>query len=269
MSSTDSPAPDAQPPVAHPPGGGAALPGVLADAARALAAAPADADDVVLLAIVGEAIVPVLGDVVTLYAADGPGNARLIGVAPVDAPAALGIQVAAGQFPAAIFEYAAIAGAGRGSVMLPSGGLEAGRSLRQAAGLVAEIVAPLGDDVTDGLLAIGSSDATRRYAEAERSAAEVIAALLGARRAARRQAAREATLHQQLEALALAGRELAHALNNDLTMPVGVVELLMDRSDFSPDLREMLQAASKDLAALEQHVREFHLLMRSQAGQPG
>lgn len=52
-------------------------------------------------------------------------------------------------------------------------------------------------------------------------------------------------------------------------MPVGVVELLMDRSDFSPDLREMLQAASKDLAALEQHVREFHLLMRTQAGQPG
>lgn len=219
MSSPDSPAPDAQPPVAHPPGDGAALPGVLADAARALAAAPADADDAVLLAIVGEAIVPALGDVVTLYAGDG----RPIGVAPVDVPL----------------------------------------------GLAAEIVAPLGDAMTDGLLAIGSSDATRRYAEAERSAADVIAAILGARRAARRQATREATLHQQLEALALAGRELAHALNNDLTMPVGVVELLMDRSDFSPDLREMLQAASKDLAALEQHVREFHLLMRTQAGQPG
>jgi len=219
MSSPDSPAPDAQPPVAHPPGDGAALPGVLADAARALAAAPADADDAVLLAIVGEAIVPALGDVVTLYAGDG----RPIGVAPVDAPL----------------------------------------------GLAAEIVAPLGDAMTDGLLAIGSSDATRIYTDAERSAADVIAALLGARRASRRQATREATLHQQLEALALAGRELAHALNNDLTMPVGVVELLMDRSDFSPDLREMLQAASKDLAALEQHVREFHLLMRTQAGQPG
>ena len=131
MSSPDSPAPDAQPPVAHPPGDGAALPGVLADAARALAAAPADADDAVLLAIVGEAIVPALGDVVTLYAGDG----RPIGVAPVDVPL----------------------------------------------GLAAEIVAPLGDAMTDGLLAIGSSDATRIYTDAERSAADVIAALLGAR----------------------------------------------------------------------------------------
>jgi hypothetical protein len=55
---------------------------------------------------------------------------------------------------------------------------------------------------------------------------------------------------------------LAHLLNNDLTMPVGVIELLLDRNDSTPDLREMLRAAAHDLGALEQHVRAFHELTR-------
>jgi hypothetical protein len=138
---------------------------------------------------------------------------------------------------------------------------------RAQAGQQPELVAPLGGDASRGdLLVIRSTDPAREYGEAERSAAEVLAALVGARRAAGRQAAREAMLRQQVETLSLAGRELAHALNNDLTMPVGVIELLTDRTGFSPDLQEMLQAAAKDLAALEQHVRTFHDLMRAQTG---
>lgn len=263
MSSSEPHAADAQPPLARPPGGGPALPGALADAARALAAAPADADDAALLASVGGAIVPVLGDVVALYGADDSGRGWLIGVAPIEASAAGRLRDAAERDPAAVAEYVAVAAAGREAVILPGGRVLTGQSLRRAAGLAAEIVTPLGDATTDGVLTIGASDERRQYADAERAAAEVVASLLNAQRTASRQAAYEAVLRQQIDTLAQAGRELAHALNNDLTMPVGVVELLMDRSDFSPDLREMLQAASKDLASLEQHVREFHLLMRA------
>ena len=75
-------------------------------------------------------------------------------------------------------------------------------------------------------------------------------------------------LQQQIEEGTIAGRELAHRLNNDLTMPVGVVELLLDRGLPGSDLQEMLEAASKDLAALEQHVRAFHEQMRDQSSGP-
>ena len=207
------------------------VPGVLVGAARALATASADADDATLVALLGRAVVPVLGDVVALYAADGSGSVRLIGAAPGDAPPA--------------------------------------RRLDEDAGDQSEIVAPLGGNTSGGdLLVIRSADRERRYDEAERQAGEVLAALLGTRRAARRQTEREAVLLERLETLAQAGRELAHALNNDLTMPVGVMELLMDRSSFSADLQEMLEAAGKDLSALEEHVRTFHDLMREQTGSP-
>lgn len=148
--------------------------------------------------------------------------------------------------------------------VVPSlGDVVATRRVGEPAGQQPELVAPLDGDAPNGdLLVIRSTDPDRRYDDADRSAAEVLAALVGVRRAARRQAEREATLRQQVETLAQAGRELAHALNNDLTMPVGVIELLTDRTTVSPDLQEMLQAAAKDLAALEQHVRDFHELMR-------
>ena len=179
--------------------------GMLAVAARALAEAPADADDAALLATIARVVVPALGDVVTIRRVGEP----------------------AGQQP--------------------------------------ELVAPLdGDESAGEVLVIRSADPGRRHDDAEGAAAEVLAALVGARRAASRQAAREAMLRQQVETLALAGRELAHTINNDLTMPVGVIELLTDRTSFSPDLREMLEAAAKDLAAREQHVRSFHDLMRAQ-----
>lgn len=216
-------------PVDRQAGGVSTVPGHLAAAARALAGAPADADDAALLALLARAIVPALGDVVALYAADGSGHARLIGAAPGDAPSVRRSGTDAGQ---------------------PS-----------------ELVAPLGGDAPEGdLLVIRAADPARRYDDADRAAAEVLAALIGARREASRQATREATIRQQIETLSLAGRKLAHALNNDLTMPVGVIELLTDRTSFSSELQEMLQAAAKDLAALEQHVRDFHDLMRAQTG---
>ena len=253
--------------------------GVLAAAAQALAEAPADpeADDAALTAILGRTVVPVLGDVVALYVADAGGDVRLIGAAPADATPARRLIEHVAQHPEVAAAYAAAAEAGRPSIVGPAAEPppSAGQSattvaLRQATGLVTEIVAPLGADPRrDGLLVVSSTDPARRYDDADRSAAEVLAAIVGARRTATQQAVRAETLRQQVNALALAGRELAHLLNNDLTLPVGVVELLLDRSTFAPDLQEMLQASAKDLAALEQHVRAFHDLMREHSSSPG
>ena len=138
-----------------------------------------------------------------------------------------------------------------------------------ALGLTAELVAPLGSgDGPDALLVIGGSDRQRPYDDADLATVEVVAALLEAQRTVRELARREARLRQQVEDGALAGRELAHRLNNDLTMPVGVVELLIDRGTFGLDLQEMLEAAAKDLSALELHIQAFHDQMRSQSSAP-
>jgi hypothetical protein len=206
-----------------------ALPSVLAGAARALAEAPVDADDGVLLAILGRAVVPALGDVVALYATDASGTYSLIGAAPDEAP--------------------------------PE---------RRPGERSGELVAPLGGDAPgDGLLVVRSTDPERRYDDAHQSAVEVLAAIVTLRQVARRQAGQAAALRQQVESMVLASRELAHLLNNDLTLPVGVVELLMDRSASSPDLQEMLQAASHDLAALERHIRTFHDQLRERSRSMG
>jgi hypothetical protein len=259
--------------------GASVLLGVLAAATRALAGAPGDpdADDAALTAILGRTVVPTLGDVVALYAADARGAVRLIGAAPADATPARRLIEHVEQHPEVVAVYVAAADAGRPSILGPAAEPDrsAGRSaatvaLRQATGLVTEIVAPLGADPRrEGLLVVGSTDPARRYDDADRSATEVLAAIIGARRTATQQAVRVETLRQQVDALALAGRELAHLLNNDLTLPVGVVELLLDRNTLTPDLQEMLQASAKDLAALEQHVRAFHDLMREYPNSPG
>jgi len=96
----------------------------------------------------------------------------------------------------------------------------------------------------------------------------VLAALLTASRSIRELARREAALREQLDANAQAGRQLAHRLNNDLTMPVGVVELMLDRGTAGADLQEMLEAASNDLAAIERHVNAFHDEIRGRSSGP-
>src|SRR5205823_4275032 len=44
----------------------------------------------------------------------------------------------------------------------------------------------------------------------------------------------------RLDGVRLAAREMAHLLNNDLAVAVGLVELLQGRSDLPPRLREVL-----------------------------
>jgi hypothetical protein len=120
--------------------------------------------------------------------------------------------------------------------------------------------------MTDALLVIdrmGDADGHSPDRGSTLALADVLAALVSGWRSARELRHRTETLRAALDESAIAGRELAHTLNNSLTMPVGVVELLLDRSTLPADLREMVQAASSDLAALEQHIREFQDQMRA------
>jgi hypothetical protein len=220
----------------------------LAQAARALAA-PADAadiDDATLLALIAPALVPALGELAALLTIGPGGTATVAAVAPP--AAALWTTLA----PAACAEIVAT---GRPRIVA-------------VPGATAAMAAPLGTGDAgsyDALLLLGATGPGRAYADDDLALLDVLAALLTARRAGRELARREAALRRQVDAGARAGRLLAHRLNNDLTMPVGVVELLLDRGTAGSELQEMLEAASKDLASIEQHIQEFHNEMRALA----
>jgi hypothetical protein len=245
----------------------------LAAVARALAALPPDADDGALLAGLGRTGVLVAAEALIVFGGEEDGGMpRLIGVVAPDPGLAARIAAAVEREPACVIGYGERTGE-RGAI-LPSDaatagpGASAGRVawcvVRRSAGIVAEVAAPVRHaGRSAGLLVVCSTDRGRAYTDDDLERAVVLAALIGGWLAARAGARREAGLRRELEGAALAGRELAHLLNNDLTMPVGVVELLLDRSGLSADLYEMLQAASKDLGALEAHVRAFHDRMRA------
>jgi hypothetical protein len=75
---------------------------------------------------------------------------------------------------------------------------------------------------------------------------------------------REALHRRRFDQLICAGRELCHALNNALTLPVGAFELLAARPDLPDDARELLRAASEDLDLAERHIRTFHQIVDSE-----
>jgi len=262
-------------------------------ATRALAARADDADDATLLALIGPAAVPASGDVAALFAPGADRLAGLVGVVSAEPDLGRRLGAYADRHPAALAGYAELI-AGRKPRIIhgaspaatigphaPTSQAEPGDpvtaapgagdelSLGQAIGLVAELVAPLNSGAEpDALLILGSTDPDRRYDTADLATVEVLAALLSARRTIRELARRESALREQIDANAQAGRQLAHRLNNDLTMPVGVVELLLDRGTAGPDLQEMLEAASNDLAAIERHVNAFHDEMRGRTTGP-
>ena len=207
--------------------------------------APADADDATLLRLTSEALGASGSVVLLVRGVDG--GLSVIGPAE-GTPNEAG--VAAIQHVAAQASTASDDGALLGSFA--------------AIGLAA-VAAPAadGDGSDTVLLWPAGADGAQ---PADEDTATVAVALLGAARARRVSRSREAELRGYLEENARTGRELAHRLNNDLTMPVGVVELLLDRTGFAPDLHDMLQAAANDLASLERHIRGFHTLMRTQSG---
>jgi CheY-like chemotaxis protein len=68
----------------------------------------------------------------------------------------------------------------------------------------------------------------------------------------------------QLVAVALAARELAHVLNNDLALPVGALELLKEDPVLPLHLRQIVDEAGAGLAAAAGHVRRLQQVIRIQ-----
>jgi len=119
----------------------------------------------------------------------------------------------------------------------------------------AEIVAPLlHEGRLVGTLAIrtgrtGLAFSHENVESLEMLAGVAAAALVGLERA-------------QLLAVALAARELAHVLNNDLALPVGAMELLREDPALLPHLRQIVEEASLGLASAAGHVRRLQQVVR-------
>jgi DNA-binding response OmpR family regulator len=150
---------------------------------------------------------------------------------------------------------------GRGEVRLGEGAV--GRAAELRAPVVdnanggAEIVAPLlHEGRLVGALAIRTGKTGLTFSEENVESLEMLAgvaasALVGLERA-------------QLVAVALAARELAHILNNDLALPVGAMELLREDPALPPQLRQIVEEASAGLASAAGHVRRLQQVVRIQ-----
>jgi hypothetical protein len=216
---------------------------------EALAAARNEASDRHLLELVARELMPPAEGVLALLIRDDTGTVQVAAVAP------------AGTDDAATLLLAGV----DGTDDLTDAVLQARVA---AAGLHTVSTVPLAvperERGGDTLLLFGRGPSFNPAATELDNLLRVAAALLSAARALRSSRRRETALRDQLARAALDGRELAHQLNNDLTMPVGVIELLLDRSSFAPELRDMLQAAAHDLATLERHIRTFHSTVRAE-----
>jgi hypothetical protein len=249
----------------------------LAMLARALANLPPEADDATLIQALGQALVPGCGDFCLLHTADSTGELHLVGVVPSATAEAERLIGALDQQAASMIVYEPLvddhqpvyaSAAGHGDSLPDAEALPASPehlALLDAAGLAWELVVPLhAGEGTDALLVIDGAAGQPAPAPTEAAQlAAVVAALVSTWRSNRDLRRRTDLLRDNLDAAAHAGRDLAHTLNNSLTMPVGVVELLLDRSTLSAELQEMVQAASSDLASLERHIREFQNQMRT------
>jgi CheY-like chemotaxis protein len=151
--------------------------------------------------------------------------------------------------------------AGQGSLRLEEGAI--GRAAQTRApvtarnhdGPGAEVAVPLLHEgrLVGGLVVRTDRDGLTFSAEdvesLEMLAGVAAAALVGLERA-------------QLVAVALAARELAHVLNNDLALPVGALELLKEDPDLPSHLRQIVGEAGLGLASAAGHVRRLQQVVR-------
>jgi CheY-like chemotaxis protein len=127
----------------------------------------------------------------------------------------------------------------------------------QIDGVGAEVVAPLlHEGRLVGTLAIRTGRIGLTFSDENVESLEMLAgvaasALVGLERA-------------QLVAVAMAARELAHVLNNDLALPVGAMELLREDPSLVPHLRQIVEEASIGLASAAGHVRRLQQVVRIQ-----
>ena len=66
----------------------------------------------------------------------------------------------------------------------------------------------------------------------------------------------------RLEGVQLAAREIAHLVNNDLAVAVGLVDLLHAQPDLPSDLRALLHSASTSLDAAARHIEQLQGVVR-------
>jgi signal transduction histidine kinase len=66
----------------------------------------------------------------------------------------------------------------------------------------------------------------------------------------------------RLEGVKLAAREMAHLLNNDLAVALGLVDLLRERLELPPHLSELLNGAALSLDAAARHVEQLQAVKR-------
>ena len=55
---------------------------------------------------------------------------------------------------------------------------------------------------------------------------------------------------------------MAHLLNNDLAVAIGLIELLQQRPDLPPHLGELLDEAAGSLDSAAHHITEFQSVVR-------
>ncbi len=62
---------------------------------------------------------------------------------------------------------------------------------------------------------------------------------------------------ERTERMAQAIRKLVHTLNNDLTLALGMIELLAEEQDLSTTSRQMAQDALASLHRLKRHIEDL------------
>jgi GAF domain-containing protein len=77
----------------------------------------------------------------------------------------------------------------------------------------------------------------------------------------------EAEARGRLEGISLTARELAHLLNNDLAVPVGLVELLQRQRSDLHGLGDMLDEAARGLEAAVERIRRLQQVVRVETKQ--
>jgi len=85
--------------------------------------------------------------------------------------------------------------------------------------------------------------------------AEQVAAAIGVMESRLRDEAR-------LEGVKLAAREMAHLLNNDLAIAVGLVDMLQEHHDLPPHLLDLLDGAASSLHAAARHIEQIQGVVR-------
>jgi hypothetical protein len=67
----------------------------------------------------------------------------------------------------------------------------------------------------------------------------------------------------RLDALTAAGRELVHAVNNGLCLPLGVLELLALQTTIPEEMRTLIGAARAELQLTVERAEEFESFVRA------